>query len=180
MIRAARDGDIAAMRAIEVAAGRLFAEVGMNFVAEDEPPSVDVLRHYLRNGRAWVFGEVPVGYLLARWVDGNVHLEQVSVDPEHAGRRIGVALVEHLAAWAGERGAPAITLTTYAEVAWNAPYYERLGFRRLADAELTGGLRRIRAEEAAHGLDRWPRVGMRRELSAPAQPLGGDLGGVPV
>ncbi|GIE98361.1 GNAT family N-acetyltransferase [Paractinoplanes rishiriensis] len=165
MIRAARHDDVDTMRAVEVAAGRLFAEIGMDLVAEDEPPAADMLRHYIGNGRAWVYGaDVPVAYLLARWVDGNVHLEQVSVDPGYAGRRIGVALVEHLAAWARERGAPALTLSTYAEVAWNAPYYERLGFRRLADAELTDGLRRIRAEEAAHGLDRWPRLCMRREL----------------
>jgi hypothetical protein len=43
-------------------------------------------------------------------------------------------------------------------------YYERLGFRVLADAELTAGLRRKRAEEAAHGLDRWPRMCMLRDL----------------
>ena len=79
---------------------------------------------------------------------------------------LGSRLVERVAGWARERGAPALTLTTYAEVAWNAPYYERLGFRRLADDELTPGLRAIRAAEAERGLDRWPRVGMRRELSA--------------
>jgi hypothetical protein len=47
-------------------------------------------------------------------------------------------------------------------VPWNAPYYERLGFRRVDD--LTPGLRAIRAAEAARGLDRWPRVAMRRDL----------------
>jgi GNAT superfamily N-acetyltransferase len=169
MIRAARAGDVAALRAIEVAAGRAFAAVGMDFVAEDEPPPAEDLLEFVRDGRAWVYADgsdAPMAYLIAEWVDGNVHLEQVSVDPAHAGRRIGAALVEHLAGWARARGAPALTLTTYAEVAWNAPYYERLGFRRLADDELTPGLRRIRAEEAAHGLDRWPRVGMRRELTA--------------
>jgi GNAT superfamily N-acetyltransferase len=95
-----------------------------------------------------------------------VHVEQVSVDPEYGRRGIGSVLIEHVAGWARERGAPALTLTTYAEIAWNAPYYERLGFRRLADDELTPGLRRIRAAEAEHGLDRWPRLAMRRDLPA--------------
>ena len=75
-----------------------------------------------------------------------------------------MALIEHVAQWARQQGSPALTLTTFTEVAWNAPYYQRLGFRPLADAELTPGLRKIRAEEAAHGLDAWPRIGMRREL----------------
>ncbi|MZD06511.1 GNAT family N-acetyltransferase, partial [Streptomyces sp. SID5785] len=55
-------------------------------------------------------------------------------------------------------------LTTFRDVEWNAPYYARLGFRVLAEDEVTPGLARIRAAEAAHGLDRWPRVCMRREL----------------
>jgi|SRR4051812_13144869 GNAT superfamily N-acetyltransferase len=167
MIRAARDRDVAGMIAVEAVAGRMFAEVGMDFVAEDDPGTVEELLPYVRDGRAWVVdGDdgVPAAYLIADWVDGNVHVEQVSVDPRYAGRRIGASLVEHVAQWARERGAPALTLTTYTEVAWNGPYYERLGFRRLTDAELTPGLRRIRAAEAAHGLDRWPRAGMLREL----------------
>jgi GNAT superfamily N-acetyltransferase len=108
-----------------------------------------------------------VAYVLAEPVDGNVHIEQVSVDPACARRGIGRALIDHVAARAEAAGVPALTLCTFAEVPWNAPYYERCGFRVLADDELTPGLRRIRAEEARVGLDRWQRVCMRRELAAP-------------
>lgn len=110
----------------------------------------------------------PVAYVLAEPVDGNVHIEQISVDPGSAHRRIGRALIEHVARQAAAAGVPALTLCTFAEVPWNAPYYERCGFRSLAEGELTPGLRRIRAEEAHAGLDRWPRVCMRRELAAVA------------
>ena len=108
----------------------------------------------------------PVAYLLLAVVDGNGHVEQVSVRPDHAGRRLGARLLDAAAAWAEAHGLEALTLTTYAEAPWNGPYYERLGFRSLTDAELTPGLRRIREREAArpHGLDRWPRVAMRRAL----------------
>lgn len=167
MIRLARADEIGALQAIEVAAGRVFATVGMDLVAGDDPLPDAELLGYQRDGRAWVAtdgADRAVAYLIAEWVDGNVHVEQVSVHPDAAGRGIGAALIEHVAQWARERGAPALTLTTFTEVAWNAPYYERLGFRPLADAELTAGLVRIRTAEAAHGLDRWPRLGMRREL----------------
>jgi GNAT superfamily N-acetyltransferase len=160
VIRAVRDDELDELREIERSAGKGFADLGMQAIADDEPPSIDTLRDYQRAGRAWVHGDPPVGYLIADRVDGCLHIEQVSVRHDHAGRRIGAGLIEHVAGWAR---AP-LTLTTFAEVPWNAPYYERLGFRRLADAELTEGLRRIRAAEAAHGLDRWPRVAMRREL----------------
>jgi hypothetical protein len=49
-------------------------------------------------------------------------------------------------------------------VPWNAPYYARLGFRILDDAEVTPGLRAIRQREAEICLDRWPRVCMRRDV----------------
>jgi GNAT superfamily N-acetyltransferase len=167
LIRVARAGDVEVMRLIEVAAGRAFATVGMDAVAGDEALPAGELLDYQRDGRAWVAtdaNELVVAYLIALWVDDVVHIEQVSVHPGYARRGIGAALIEHVAGWARERGSAALTLTTFAEVAWNAPYYERLGFRRLAEEELTPGLRAIRAEEAAHGLDEWPRLGMRREL----------------
>jgi GNAT superfamily N-acetyltransferase len=166
VIRSAVEGDLPVLREIECVAGP-WAEFGMQAIADDEPLSLDELREYQRDGRAWVSvddADRPVAYLIADWIDGCVHIEQVSVRPDYAGRRIGRDLIEHLAAWARERAAPALTLTTFAEVPWNAPYYERLGFVGLPDRELTAGLRAIRAEEAAHGLDRWPRLAMRREL----------------
>ncbi len=45
------------------------------------------------------------------------------------------------------------------------PYYERLGFQRISEEFLSDDLLRIRRQEAALGLDRWPRVCMGYELS---------------
>lgn len=166
MIRLAGEADLPVLREVERDAGRSFAALGMDLVAEDEPPPVAVLREFLAAGRAWVevVGDVPVAYLIADVVDGCAHVEQVTVHPDHAGQRIGFGLIENLAAWARERGLPALTLTTFTGVPWNGPYYLRCGFRYLADDELTPGLREIRAAEAAAGLDSWPRACMRREL----------------
>lgn len=161
------DTDIPDMQRIEVEAGRMFLEVDMAAVAGDEPFGDAELRGYVSDGRAWVIdGEAgrPVAYALIKWADGTAHLEQISVLPSAAGRRLGAGLIEHLVTWAREHGSAALTLTTFVDVPWNAPYYERLGFRRLAEHELTPDLRAIRAEEAAHGLDRWPRLAMRRDL----------------
>ncbi len=97
-------------------------------------------------------------------VDGCSHVEQVSVDPGSARRGLGRALLDFAAEQAAAVGLPAMTLTTFAEVPWNAPYYRRCGFRVLDDAEVTVGLCAIRQREAAAGVDRWPRVCMRRDL----------------
>ena len=165
-IRPVRKDELACLQDIEQAAGAPFAEIDKCEVAEDEPPSLETLAAYQQQGRAWVQAgdDRPVAYLIADLVDGAVHIEQVSVDPAYAGRRLGRGLIEHVAEWARHQGIDALTLTTFTDVAWNGPYYERCGFRVLADSELTPGLRRIRAEEAEHGLDRWSRACMRREL----------------
>jgi GNAT superfamily N-acetyltransferase len=108
----------------------------------------------------------PVGYLIADLLDGNVHVEQVSVHPRFSRRGVGRLLIDRVAAYAAEIGAPALTLTTFAEVAWNAPYYRRCGFEVMDDAAIMPELRAVRDHEAAAGLDRWPRVCMRRTLKA--------------
>nr|BFD86813.1 GNAT family N-acetyltransferase [Streptomyces sp. Xyl84] len=166
-IRSPRVSELPVLQDIERAAGQRYHDIGMPEIAEDEPPALDELARYQRDGRAWVAvdaADVPVAYLIADRVDGNFHVEQVSVHPGSARRGVGRSLLEHLADHARSRRAPALTLTTFADVPWNASYYTRCGFRVLAESMLTPGLREIREREAAHGLDRWPRVCMRRDL----------------
>ncbi|MGW4486414.1 GNAT family N-acetyltransferase [Amycolatopsis sp. NPDC004368] len=163
MIRLARPEDLSVLGAIEVAAGEPFRDIGMAPVADDEPFSVAELEPYQADGRCWVvsLGFV-VAYLIADVVDGNAHVEQVSVLPSFARRGLGRELLAVAGSWASARGLPAVTLTTFRNVPWNAPYYERLGFRELPAAAWGPSLRAIRAAEAARGLDRWPRVAMIR------------------
>ena len=173
VVRTARAGDAAALREIERRAGERFRDVGMPEIADDEPPRAEVLAGYADAGRSWVAvddHDTPVGYVIVDMVDGCAHVEQLSVDPAHQGRGIGRALIDRVRRWAQEQGAAALTLTTFADVPWNAPLYEHLGFRRLNEAEIGPGLRTVRDEETAHGLDPDQRVCMRAELSdGPAQ-----------
>ncbi|MDI6412241.1 GNAT family N-acetyltransferase [Streptomyces albus] len=169
-IRAGVPGDLGRLQEIERAAGCWFRDLGMDEIADDEPPSTASLREYAEAGGLWVVTDgaedAPVAYALTEPVDGCLHVEQISVHPGHARRGIGRALLAELADRAAADGLPALTLTTFTDVPWNAPYYARLGFRTLEEDALTPGLRRIREREAAAGLDRWPRVCMRRETAA--------------
>lgn len=165
-LRPAVSADLPLLQDLERAAGECFRDIGMPEIADDEPLSLDELARYLRLGLAWVAEDEdrPVAYLIAEPVGDALHIEQVSVHPGWAHRRIGRALIEHAAARAVAEGLDSLTLTTFTEVAWNAPYYARCGFAPIAPGDLTPGLREIREEEAAHGLDRWPRLCMRRAL----------------
>jgi len=165
-LRLARIQDIADMRRIEVAAGEHFRALGMDLVADDDPPSEGELSSYIASDRSWVavVEDRPVGYLTFDHVDGQWHIEQVSVEPEHAGHGLGRQLIERVADLAAAAGVRALTLTTYRDVPWNAPYYERLGFHEIPETAWTPGLRALRDREIKHGLDAWPRLCMRREL----------------
>lgn len=168
MIRVARAEDLPSLREIERAAGSAFRDLGMAAVADDEPPALSDLAAFQQDGRAWVATDAadrPVAYLLISVVDGNAHVDQVSVHPTHARQRLGRALLDTADAWARQRGLPAMTLTTFADVPWNAPYYERLGFHVLDQHEVGEGLRQVEEHERSIGLAVWPRVSMRRAVA---------------
>lgn len=167
VIRSARREDASTLQEIERLAGERFREVGLAEVAEDAPPSVEELAVYGDEGRAWVavdHADTPLGYVLVDVVDGCAHIEQVSVRPDRQGAGVGRALVERVGAWAADGGLPAVTLTTFTDVPWNAPYYARLGFGVLRDDEIGPELRGVRDAETAHGLDPARRVCMRLDL----------------
>jgi GNAT superfamily N-acetyltransferase len=105
-----------------------------------------------------------VGY--ARLVEcGDLaHLDDLAVLPGEMGKGHGSQLLEAACGWADEHGYPAITLTTYAEVSWNAPFFRARGF---VEIEPTPALAAVRAREASAGLDAvGPRIAMRRECPA--------------
>ena len=77
-----------------------------------------------------VAGDPPVGLCRIDAIGSAavVHLEQLSVHPDHAGRGIGRALLRAGCRWAAEEGYPEITLATYRDVPWNGPFYASEGF----------------------------------------------------
>jgi GNAT superfamily N-acetyltransferase len=147
--------DIPAMQDIEIAAGALFAEIGMRDVAEDGAHETELLRSYVEGGRAWVAEEAGdvCGYALADVLDGQGHLEQVTVHPDYGRRGIGSQIIDVVADWARAQGYRSLTLLTFDEVAWNGPYYGRLGFVDVPDPEMGPELAALRAHEADLGLD---------------------------
>lgn len=167
-VRPATAADVPVLQAIEVRAGRAFAEVGMPEIADDDPLTTAALEAYAADGRAAVAvgdDDVPVGCVVVDRVDTHAHVEQVSVDPDHQGLGLGRLLIGWVEGWAREEGRRSVTLTTFRDVAWNAPLYRRLGFRDLAPDELGPGLAAVVSEEAAHGLDPATRVAMRKDLA---------------
>lgn len=176
--------DVAAVQRVERSAGELFRsfpEPRVAACADHEPMPADDLAVLAGGGRAWVVvdGDQVVGFLALRVVDGAAHVEEVSVDPRFGGRGHATRLLEEAASWAPAQRLAAVTLTTFRDVPWNRPFYERRGYRVLEDDEMGPVLRDLMEEEdERYGLPRELRVVMRRDLRPPVEvrdALGEDL-----
>ena len=157
------------LRSIERDAGRAFYEIGMPEVAADEPPSRATLEALCAAGHAWVAvdsDDQPVAYVLTTVVDDCLHVEQVSVIASYRGHGLGAALIDHVAAVAAAQRRRAVTLTTFRDVPWNAPYYRRLGFDVISTNEYGPQLRTLIAAETTSVPGDSPRVAMRRLLKS--------------
>jgi GNAT superfamily N-acetyltransferase len=171
-VRAARAGDAPLLGAIErVAAGR-FAAVGLGKIARGRPTDESAYLELAASGRLWVVEETPgapVGLAIAGSLDGEGYLAEISVHPDHAGRRLAGDLIAAVESWAVAEGFTSLSLTTFRDVPWNRPYYERLGFCVLEEADAGAQLRAIRNGERSRGLDRLsPRVCMRKKIGKSA------------
>lgn len=169
-IAPAAPAHLAEIPRIEQAAASLFA-------AEDLPPCLryrvtdrEYLRDAQRDGRLWVAlaGGRAVGFALADTVDGEGYLAEIDVHPEHARRGLGTRLVHTVVGWAAAQRFACVLLLTFRHLPWNAPFYSRLGFVALPEADVGPGLRQYIAEEGAAGIDTSKRVAMRLALPARA------------
>jgi GNAT superfamily N-acetyltransferase len=164
-----REEDLSQLLAVEREAAALFHSLGMfDAVLADETPLEDFREAHAR-GHLWVAraanGE-PIAFAFLEVVDGQIHLDELDVHPSHGRRGVGRALVEAVCAWAHAAGYTFMTLTTFRDVPWNAPFYASAGFRPVAAENLTPQLREVVAEETARGLDPAKRLVMRRDLAA--------------
>lgn len=166
-IRKARPSDLPLLGAIEAEAGKLFADVGLGGIGEGDSTSLDDFNDCHAAGLLWVAvdnNDVPVGFAYVEIVGGQPHLDELDVHPDHGRHGIGATLVQTVIDWARSNGYAGLTLTTFRDVPWNMPFYAKLGFRVLADTELTPELRALVDDETRRGLPPEKRVVMRHDL----------------
>ena len=164
-IQAALPEHIPLLNAIELAAAAIFppGSIPAHILSDRVPETT--LAEAARDNRLWVAldaGARPVGYGLLQFVAGLALLAQLDVHPDHGRKGLGTALTMQIAKAVRERGAELLYLTTFTHVAWNAPFYARLGFVEFSEAEQPRAIRDILAEEKARGLEN--RTAMRLRL----------------
>ncbi len=132
-VRAATPSDFDTIERIEEQADLLFFEA---FQPKHWPPPSSAADRLAQGGFLLV-GEAAnpadgrrelVGFAHVIEAAGLAHLEQVSVLPTFGRRGYGRTLVEAAMHAARGRGYHELTLRTYADLPWNAPFYRNLGF----------------------------------------------------
>ena len=163
-IRLARPDDLDVLPQIERAAATLFRATAYPAMADADLASLQV---NLDHEYVWVAvtpTDVPMAFAIVQLLDTSVHLHELDVDPRFARHGVGRALTQTVADWARAAGYPALTLSTFADVPWNGPYYARLGFREVDERLLSPALQAVRQAETAAGLPMAQRVCMRLDL----------------
>jgi predicted N-acetyltransferase YhbS len=167
IIRSARAEELPLLAQIERSAAALFLDTPYAFLANDEPLSLEFVRQRFQVGQVWVAVDpqnVVVGFAITRELDDTIYLQEMDVAPAHGQKGLGSALVETVCTWAQLQGYGAISLSTFRDLAWNAPFYSKLGFRILDESELSMGFQQIRQQELEAGLPISARVIMSRKL----------------
>lgn len=168
-IRLAREGDIAALQHAERAAAEMFR--GLDLISFG-PEGAQVTpapyhRQTIRDGLAFaaIVNDVPIGFAIGAKFPDSFYLAELSVDPAHGRQGIGRALVQRFIDEARTRRGRAVTLSTFRDVAWNAPFYASMGFHEI-DRELhTDWMRQYERAQTDNGLDIAKRCFMRLPLA---------------
>lgn len=175
-IRPATEADAAFLPDIEQAAGTVFRTVpDLAWLADGDLISVTRHRAFIRAGLCWVAAQTRdghrTGFLSAEVQPDGLHIREICVIPPCQKKGIGSALVEMAAVEAAQRGFATLTLTTFRDIGWNEPFYQRLGFVTLSGDDVGSRLSGILADEARHGLPAERRCAMRRSLPGAATAL---------
>lgn len=144
---------LACLPAIERAAASLFPDAVLSAPLREQVTTQEALARAHAAGRVWVAVSVsgePVAFALAELEGAVAHLCEVDVHPHHQRQGLGACLIDAVVRWARDGQASTLTLTTFCTLAWNAPYYARLGFCQVPEDELSAALRqRLLAEHEA-------------------------------
>ena len=166
-ISAATDRDIPMMIALERRATELYRTIGYDFCADADVTDADEHAVVLREGVTLVARSADglAGFAMFAPLDASIHLDEIDVDPAHQRKGLARRLIAAGEDWAQAEGFAEMTLTTFRDVPWNAPFYALFGFERFAPGADRPGLLALIEKEAKWGFAVRPRIAMRKRLS---------------
>ena len=171
-VRQALAADAIALPAIERSAAALFRlDPSLAWLADAAVPQASAHLPAIERGELWVAenndGQL-AGFLRAVTVDQQLHIEELSVSQHFQGRGVGRKLLLAAIEQARLGQLRAVTLTTFRDLPWNAPFYQRMGFALLNAEDSDARLNHVLRDEIAHGMPGERRCAMRLVLTPSA------------
>jgi GNAT superfamily N-acetyltransferase len=165
-IRSAKPSEYALLPDIERSASTLFDSLPPMGIDNHGPTGVAFIEACGRAGAVFVAtaDDRPVGFALVGFLDRALHIHELDVAAPHGRRGLGRRLVEQACAFAAAEGAPAVTLSTFRDVPWNAPFYRKLGFHFVPQNQWTPAFIMLHHREMELGLPVERRGFMRKDL----------------
>lgn len=163
-IRLATVNDAPFLPSVEASAGQAFKALEKyQWIAEGEGQTEQDHLAFIEQQLEWVAvnaNDEPIGFINVDRHDGSLHICELSVCQNHQGKGIGKQLIRQVFMAALAQNRSSVTLTTFRDVPWNAPYYQRLGFSIIEDSALTPTLHAILQEEVEAGFQAEDRCAM--------------------
>lgn len=133
LVRRALLQDIAALPEVERSAAEAFRATEHGWVADDGVTESEAYLPLILAGSLWVaeIEERIIGFVSAQATPDALHIAELAVALPHQRKGAGHQLMRAAIQAARACGLPAVTLTTFRNVAFNAPFYRMLGFEML-------------------------------------------------
>ena len=105
-----------------------------------------------------------LGFLYALKRGEDFFIVEVDVRADVQKQGIGKQLIQYAIAFAKQERFKYVTLTTFIDVIWNKPFYEKLGFEIIQNQSLAQYLQDTLDCEVVYGFNRKDRCAMRKKL----------------
>jgi len=172
-IRKATPNDFVNLPAIEKEAAQAFAEAGFVDIAEMDPLPASFYDGLPPAAIILVAEQADkiTGFCVVIKIDGEAHLKELSVSYNSSGKGIGKALLQQAVHEAYGKDYQAMTLTTFADLPFNAPFYQHCGFKAFIPDKSWPELRALHEKEKRNELAPYNRIVMLKTLGGAEQNL---------
>lgn len=163
-LRNSSAADISQLQTVEEAAAQRFLAIPeLAILARSGVTDSEVHAQSIAQKLAWLVEDEQgtiLGFCYARVLTDSLYLAEVSSHPGARGMGVGAQLVSHVRQVAYERQLKGVTLTTYIDVPWNAPWYQKQGFTLVEPSSYLHEMRYILQQQKVAGLMLMPRCVM--------------------
>ncbi len=167
-IRLARPEETQQLIDIERSAAQLFGEIPQYaWLATAEVQSAETHLRFISQGYSWVAVNAedhPIGFINVEPLAQGLHIGELSVHQQWQRQGVGRLLIMQALGYALKNHYAEVTLTTFRQIPWNAPYYQRFGFEILTPADLSPALLALHQKEIQMGFSAECRCVMRLKV----------------